>query len=533
MSNQRRERRQQFRQSPGGDGQRDFAIPPFEPPFALRAPGTATALATGAAGRTDLVDDPRDPKSGNHDAEPPHKGGGHDEVPKDLKKPQAFWVIMVLAVLLVGLGVLFAVGLLPRLTQQKDLAAGVRDTEEPPVVNVQTPRRAQAVTDLVLPGNVTAWQHTGIYARITGYVKSWKYNIGDSVKAGDVMAVIDAPDIDQQLEQSKAQLAQNQAALIKAQADLAYNQIQLQRFADLRKINAVTQQQLDQQVDLTQSAESTIEVTKANIAQFEANVRFFTQQQQWEQVTAPFSGKVTVRDVNDGDLIMPGTTATNSSTGGGHEMFHMAQTDPLRVMISVPQTFVSSVAVGQPADVYYRDDAKHAVRGTVTHFAGALDATSRTLLTEVDVPNPTGYFMPEMYVMVKFSVQRNKPPLMVPESALVFNADGTKVAVVRHEDGKTVVHFQDITVGRDTGSELEVQSGLNTDDLIVVNPGERLADGSPVKLGTSANPPAPKGPGELGTPGTQEVPATGATTQPTTGSSAPATTRPFVTSGKP
>jgi RND family efflux transporter MFP subunit len=506
MSNQSRDRRQLKRQWPqGGDGQpRDYVLPPIEPPL--------------------VVEDPHGPQ--DHDAAPPRKGGGHDEVPKDLKKPETFWVIMVVAAVVVLLGVLLAVGVLPRLKQKKDLAAATRDTEEAPVVNVQNPRRAQGFTDLVLPANVIAWQDTGIYARITGYVKAWNFNIGDSVKEGDVMAVIDAPDIDQQLQQSKAQLAQNQAALIKAEADLAYNEIQLQRDQDLRKINAVTQQTLDQQVDATKSARSTVDVTKANIAQFEANVRLFTQQQQWEQVTAPFSGKVTVRNVNKGDLIMPGTTATNSTTGGGHEMFHMAQTDPLRVMISIPQTFVSYVAAGEPADVYFRDDAKHAVRGTVTHFAGALDATSRTLLTEVDVPNPTGYFTPGMYLEVRFTVQRNKPPLMVPESALVFNAEGTKVAIVRHEAGKTVVHFQEITVGRDTGAELEVQSGLNPDDLIVVNPGERLADGSPVKLGTTANPPPPKGAGELGTPGAQDVPTPGATTQPTTGPAAPATTGP-------
>ncbi len=165
--------------------------------------------------------------------------------------------------------------------------------------------------------------------------------------------------------------------------------------------------------------------------------------------------------------------------------------------------------MGQPADVYFRDDAKNAVRGTVTHFAGALDPTSRTLLTEVDVPNPAGYFTAGMYLEVRFSVQRNKPPLMVPESALVFNAEGTKVAIVRQENGKPVVHFQEITVGRDTGAELEVQSGITPEDLIVVNPGERLADGGPVKLGTTANPPPPKGPGELGTPGRQATqPAT-------------------------
>jgi len=198
-------------------------------------------------------------------------------------------------------------------------------------------------------------------------------------------------------------------------------------------------------------------------------------------------------------------------------------------MISIPQTFVSSVAAGQPADVYFRDDAKHAVRGTVTHFAGALDAASRTLLTEVDVPNPNGNFIPHMYLEVKLSVQRNKPPLMVPESALVFNADGTKVAVAKQEGGNWSVHFQEITVGRDTGSELEVQSGINPDDLIVVNPGERLADGGAVKLGTAANPPPPKGPGELGTPGAQQLPVPEVTTQPST---QPATTGPVAGSSR-
>jgi RND family efflux transporter MFP subunit len=534
MSNQRRERRQTQPLQTGGRPARDVTVPPFAQHAALPAPGTATALATGAAGRTDVKDrsDGDPPDHGAPPAKGDSHGGGHEEVPKDLKKPEMFWVIAVVAALLVLLGVLFAVGVLPRLKQNKELAAGTRETEEAPVVNVQHPRRAQAVTDLVLPANVMAWQDTGIYARVTGYVKAWNFNIGDSVKAGDVMALIDAPDIDQQLEQSKAQLAQNQAALIKAEADLAYNELQLKRFQDLRKINAVTQQQVDQQDDATRSARSTVDVTKANIAQYEANVRLYTQQQLWEQVTAPFSGKVTARSVNVGDLIMPGTTATNTSTGGGHEMFHMAQTDPLRVMISIPQTFVSSVAVGQPAEVYFRDDARHAVRGTVTHFAGALDPTSRTLLTEVDVPNPAGYFAAGMYLEVKFSVQRNKPPLMVPESALIFNADGTRVGVIRNDGDKTVVHFQEITVGRDTGAELEVQAGLVPDDLIVINPGERLSDGGPVKLGTTATPPAPKGPAELSTAGVQQ-PAIPPAPAPTTAPAMPATTGPVAGSARP
>ena len=170
-------------------------------------------------------------------------------------------------------------------------------------------------------------------------------------------------------------------------------------------------------------------------------------------------------------------------------MFHLAETDTLRVMINVPQTFVTSITMGQAAMVYFRDDPRHGLKGTVTRFSGALDQATRTLLTEVDVPNPSGRLTPGMYMQVKFTVTRNVPPLMVPESALVFNGQGTQVAIVSQENGKAIVHFQAIGIGRDTGSQLEVHTGLNAGDLVVTNPGERLVDGGPVKIGTVTSSP--------------------------------------------
>ena len=383
------------------------------------------------------------------------------------------------------------------------------------MVNATKLRRAQARTDLVLPGTVQAWQDTAIYARITGYVKKWNKDIGDPVKMGQTLAVIDAPDIDQQLNQAVQQLNQSQSTLQKSQADLEYNQKQLQRFRDLRKINAISQQQLDQQQNTTSSAESVVAQTQAAIAHDTANVRQFQEMQSWEQVVAPFDCKVTARAIDVGTLVMPGTTAMNS--GGGREMFHVADTSTVRVMITVPQTFVAWMTVGQPAMVFFRDDAQHGIPGVIARFSAALDAPSRTLLTEVDVPNPTGKIVPGMYLQVNFSVSRNVPPLMVPDSAVIFNADGARVVTVKQEGDKSVAHFVQVGAGRDTGAEMEITSGLNEDDIVVTNPGERLVDGGQVKLANVSTPSPKESAGELGTPGAKPV------TVPTTAPVVPVT----------
>ncbi len=263
MSNQSPEARKLGRRpAQAGNRQgRDYVVPPLQPHAALPAPGTATSLATGAAGRTD-VEDGHETAAGNgaprdgerqhgiqHDA-PGHKGGGHDEVPADLKKPGAFWVVLVVAAIVVLLGVLLAVGVIPRLSQKRDLAAGVREVEEPPVVNVQNPRRLRrhrpgpAGQRDRLAGHRDLRPHHRIRQNLE--FQHRRQRQGRGRHGGDRR-----PRHRPAARAIQAQLAQNRAALIKAEADLAYNQLQLARFQDLRKINAVTQQQLDQQDDLT------------------------------------------------------------------------------------------------------------------------------------------------------------------------------------------------------------------------------------------------------------------------------------------
>lgn len=555
-SNRGRNDGPQFQRGP----QRGRAPAPVAPPSggaqaALPAPGSATAVASGAAGpprpvlpydrpHLDSPDDSGAPETpeeqrGNrnqdHDGRGPHDpnasrgpdaGPGHDhgeDIPRDLEKPKGIWVAVVLFGLVLLLGVLFAVGLLPRLKRNKDLRNEARAVEDaPPIVNATRPRRAQAVTDLVLPGTVLAWQDTGIYARVTGYVKEWRHDLGDNVKAGELLAVIDAPDVDQQLAQAQAQLGQSQASLQKAQADRDLAKVTLDRFEELFKISAVNQQQLDQTRAAYKSAESVLDQTVATIRRDEATVRQLTDEQSWERVTAPFNGKITARNINVGQLIMPGTTASNTS--GGREMFHLAETDVVRVMVTVPQTFVTWVQPGEDAEVFFRDDPNHALRSKVSRYSGALDPSTRTLLTEVDVPNRGADrpLTPGMALQVKFSVKRNVPPLMVPESALIYNAQGTQLALVHQEGDKPTAHFQPITIGRDTGTEIEVLGGLEPNDVVITNPGERLVNDGPVKVASIATPPPPdkqkQGPGELGTPG-----ATPPATQPAAapGSAAP------------
>ncbi len=370
---------------------------------------------------------------------------------------------------LVILGGLLVVGLVPRLQRHTELAAAVTEAKTRALpVNVVTVRRSSASTELTLPGNIQAFQDTLIYARTTGYLRRWLAEIGDRVQEGQLLAEIESPEVDQELRQAQANLAQARAALLQAQANLELARISALRWKNLVQLHAVSQQEADVQQSTFEARKADVQATQATINSNQANVQRLLELQGFERVVAPFAGVITARNAEVGALITAGGSSTSQ------ELFRIAQIDPLRIYVNVPQTFVTAIQVGQPAGIVVRELPQQPFPGTVTRTANALDPASRTLLTEVQLSNPEGRLLPGMYVQVQFASARPNPPLLVPANALVVRADGPQVALVSAEH---TVHYQKIEVGRDDGNEVEVTAGLGDNDVVVANPTDDVREG--------------------------------------------------------
>ena len=386
----------------------------------------------------------------------------------------------------------FFAGYLPRKSQQETVARETAAQEsQAPGVNVVQAVPSQTTSSLVLPGNVAALTEAPILARADGFLKSRYVDIGDKVKADQLLAEIDAPDLDQQVRQAQATLSQTEAALEQAksnyqqgQANQALAAITAKRWAHLVVKGAVSLQENDQyQAQLkAQNANldalsKAIEAARSNVAAAQANLGRLKELQGYEQVRAPFTGVITVRNVDVGALITTGQTL----------IYRIAQTNILRTYVDVPQGNAPDIRVGQPAVLKIPDLAGRRFTGHVTRVADALDPSSRTMLTEVQVPNPDGTLRPGMYAMVDLNVIRKEPPILIPGDALVVRSNGTLAAVVGSDH---VVHFHKIDVGRDFGEKVEVLSGLKTGDLVIVNPSDVVQEGAKVRPVPLAMPPA-------------------------------------------
>jgi multidrug efflux pump subunit AcrA (membrane-fusion protein) len=436
--------------------------------------------------------------------------------------------ILMMAILLVGAALL--AGYLPRraTTRQLDNAAAkLRKT--PPIVNATKVIRAPNVTEVSFPGSITPITEAYIFARATGYLKKRYVDIGDRVSAGQLLAEIDAPDLDQQVTQAEAalsqaegQLGQSEATLQQLVATRDLAAVTWQRYQVLTKTGAVSRQAGDTQLTASKTAEANVTAGEKNIvagrdfvrASKAALDRLITLQR-YEKITSPFAGVVTARNVDVGALI----SATGSSQGptranqagpsdvpSGGEVFRVAQIGTLRVLVAVPQTEASGIQVGQPASVTVEERPNRRFPGQITRTSNALDAASRTLLTEVQVANPTGVLLPGMYTTVQFPTTRAVPPFLVPDAALRVEANGTTLAVLQPlsqqelkkagSDGvdQTVlprarrIHFQKVQPGRDYGTTLEILDGsLNEGQYVVVNPGDAVKEGAIVQLAASGS----------------------------------------------
>jgi len=433
---------------------------------------------------------------------------------------------LFITVLLPGVLVAAALlaGYLPRrsTTEQLDSAAAkLRNT--PPIVNAAMVTRAPKLTEVSFPGSITPITEAYIYARAAGYLKRRYVDIGDRVSAGQLLAEIDAPDLDQQVTQAQAALAQAEGQLGQAEAtlqqliatrDLAA--VTWQRYQVLTKTGAVSRQAGDMQMTASKTSEANVTAGEKNVVAAKefvhaakATLDRLVTLQAYEKVTSPFAGIVTARNVDVGALISTagssqGPTRQNvagpSDVPSSGEIFRVAQIGRLRVLVSLPQSEASGIHVGQPASVSIEELPNRSFQGQITRTSNALDAASRTLLTEVQVANPTGVLLPGMYTTVRFSTNRVVPPFLVPDASLVVEANGTTLAVLRplsqSELEKAasagtdqaalararIVHFQNVQPGRDYGTTLEILDGLHDGDSVVVNPGDAVKEGAIVQM---------------------------------------------------
>lgn len=370
-------------------------------------------------------------------------------------RSRIFLLFLFIAVILVIVG---GFTLLQRRSQYHALAKETETLAIPTVSVIHAPS-AKGLEDLVLPGTMQAYVESPIYARTSGYVKKWYHDIGTRVNQGELLADIDTPEVDQQLDQAKADLAT-------AQANATLSKITADRLQELIKTDGVSKQEVDNAVGDLAAKNATVKSAEANVGRLEELERF-------KHVAAPFSGVVTRRQTDIGQLV-------NAGNGGAtQELFSLAQTDPLRVYVNVPEAYAPSIHAGLPAYLELTQYAGRKFEGKVVRTAESIDLASRTLLTEVDVPNRAGELLPGGYAQVHLAVQLSGEHVQVPVNALLFRSEGLRAVVV---DSNHKLRLQPLTIGRDYGTSLEVLQGLSSSDWIVINPADSLEDGQHVNV---------------------------------------------------
>ena len=365
-------------------------------------------------------------------------------------------LIFFLFVGLVCLAALAVYGVISRSAVTDKLQQQANQTASEQTVSVVKPDRLSAAVSMELPGQTQAYIQAPVFAQTSGYLKKWYFDIGAQVKAGEVLAEIDTPQVDQQLNQAKATLKEAQAAL-----DLSL--VTYKRDQDLLQRRVIAQQDFD-------TAASDLGVKKATVNADEAAVLSLQALEDFKSVKAPFDGIVTARNTDIGALV---------NSGSGNPLFILAQVKPLRVYINVPENMAQDVAVGANAELRFNEFPGKEFTGKVVRTAGAIDPNSRTLLTEVDVANESGELFPGAYTQVRLVTGASNRSVLIPANTLLFRSEGAAVGVVNQDD---VVELKKIKIGRDLGNQLEVIQGVGPDDRIIVNPSDSLAAGQKVKV---------------------------------------------------
>jgi RND family efflux transporter MFP subunit len=372
--------------------------------------------------------------------------------------PRLRYLIAVFIIVLVAAG-LIASGIVPRLRARQTLREETNRAAEP-AVSVVKPGKAAPAEEIILPGNIQAFIDAPIYARTTGYLRHWYFTIGAHVKKGQLLADIESPEVDRQLQQAKEDLRTEQANL-----ELA--QITANRYVDLFKTDSVAKQDVDNAVQTAAARTASVRSAQANVARLQQLVDF-------EKIYVPFDGVITARNTDIGQLIDSG-----SAIGTTRELFHIAAIDKLRIFVQVPQAYSHITTPGLGADLTLPEMPGRRFPGTLVHTAHAIDPLTRTLTVEVDVVNSTGLLFPGAYTEVHFKVHSSQPALIVPATALIFRSQGPRIPVV---DDNNHVHLVPVTIGKDFGNTVEVLAGLPDDARVIPNPPDSLVDGEKVRI---------------------------------------------------
>jgi RND family efflux transporter MFP subunit len=367
--------------------------------------------------------------------------------------------LVLLVAALLGVAGLTAVAILPRLERRAAVASAKARADAGPRVSAVAARSAPKETLLTLPGSTQAIQETTLYARTSGFLGSRKVDIGDRVQAGQLLAEIESPELDQELERAVVRLDE-------ARANVTLARSTLQRIQELLKTHAVSDQEYDDQRVRVNSAEAAVKAGEADVRRLQAL-------QSYERVVAPFAGTITARNVDKGALVTSGSGPTVTS------LFSIADTTGLRVFIDVPQNAAPGVAENLEAQVFVRELPGKTFRAKVARTAKSLDPATRTLRTELFLPNPEATLLPGMYVQVKLTVARENPGVLIPARTLVLRKEGPRVAIVTEAKK---VELRAVSLGRDFGPEIEVTRGLDGKEMLVENPGDDLEDGQLVQV---------------------------------------------------
>jgi RND family efflux transporter MFP subunit len=372
---------------------------------------------------------------------------------------------IVLVLIVIGVALVVIWGISSRRKASAELSQETRDLAIP-TVSVIHPKPGAPQQEIVIPGDMQPYTDAPIFARTNGYLKKWYADIGANVKAGQVLAEIDSPEVDQQLQQARADLAT-------AQSNLNLAQVTATRYKDLLKTDSVAQQDVD-------NANGNYDARKTTVESAQANVKRLQDLQAFEKVYAPFDGVITARNTDVGQLIDSG-----SSGGAARELFHIAAVNPLRVYINVPQLDSPEIRPGLHAELALTEFPGRRFQGTVVRSSGAIDNTTRTLLTEVDVENSAHLLKPGGYVEVHLKLPSPVNTFTLPVNATIFKSAGLQVAIVKN--GKTISLIP-ITPGRDFGAEMEIVAGLKGDEWVVLNPADTLSEGQTVRVAESPAP---------------------------------------------
>jgi RND family efflux transporter MFP subunit len=390
-------------------------------------------------------------------------------VNKPSRSPMRRWGVAILV--FAAVAALVVSGILPRIHARNALAAETKEMAIP-TVTVVHPKPSAPSKEIILPANVQAYIDAPIYARTNGYLKKWYADIGARVTAGQLLAEIETPEVDQQLRQARADLGTSEA-------NLSLAKITADRYVGLLKTDSVSKQDTD-------NAEANFAAQKATVQAMEANVKRLEQLQSFEKIYAPFTGVITARRTDIGALIDSG-----SSGGARAELFHIAQPDRLRVYVNVPQVYSQAAKPGLTADLVLSEFPGRRFQGTLVRTADAIDTNTRTLLVEIAVNNPTGTLLSGAYAEVHLKLPGATSSFTLPVTTLLFRSEGLRVVTV---DDRKHAELKPITVGRDYGSEIEVLAGLNGDESVIANPPDSILSGQEVRVAQpSTGTPAPGG----------------------------------------